>query len=94
MEFDLLIAMNKSERIPGEGDIFVLQPLQGFFYFGKAIQTNLKSEDSFMNGMTLIYIYDNCSLNKEVPENLEDSNLLIPPIIVNQHPWQKRICRY
>lgn len=89
MKFDQLIAMKKTRKAPTEGDIFVLQPLSNIFYFGKVIQTNLVSKDSFINGMTLIYIYDNCSQNKEIPENLENSIFLVPPIIVNNQPWQR-----
>ncbi len=56
MAFKELIAMKKSLKYPEEGDVFVLQPLKNLFYFGKVIRTNLKSTDSFINGMTLIYI--------------------------------------
>ena len=58
MAFKELIAMKKSLKHPEEGDVFVLQPQKNLFYFGKVIRTNLKSTDSFINGMTLIYIYD------------------------------------
>ena len=57
MAFKELIAMKKSLKHPEEGDVFVLQPQKNLFYFGKVIRTNLKSTDSFINGMTLIYIY-------------------------------------
>lgn len=57
MSFNYLISMKKSRKKPQEGDVFVLQPIKDVFYYGKVIQTNLKSVDSFINGMTLIYIY-------------------------------------
>ena len=63
--------MKKSSKKPQEGDVFVLQPVIGKFYFGKVIQTDLKSLDSFINGMTLIYIYNYCSIEKEIPLELE-----------------------
>ena len=69
--------------------MFVLQPVIGKFYFGKVIQTDLKSLDSFINGMTLIYIYNYCSIEKEIPLELEKEELLIAPIIVNNQPWLK-----
>ena len=47
MAFNDLIAMKKSSKKPQEGDVFVLQPVIGKFYFGKVIQTDLKSLDSF-----------------------------------------------
>lgn len=46
--------MKKSYRKPQEGDVFILQPIKDKFYFGKVIQTNLESADSFINGMMLI----------------------------------------
>lgn len=81
--------MKKSTKKPQEGDVFVLQPVKDMFYYGKVIQTNLKSVNSFINGMTLIYIYKYCSNNKVLPDDLENEELLIPPIIVNHQPWRK-----
>lgn len=89
MPFDYLISMKKSNKKPQEGDVFVLQPIKEMFYYGKVIQTNLRSVDSFINGMTLIYIYMYCSINKEMPNDLENEELLIPPVIVNHQPWRK-----
>ena len=86
-EFEYLISMKKSKKKPQEGDVFVLQPIEGVFYFGKVIQTNLKSEDSFINGMTLIYVYRFFSNAKEIPDALENEELLIPPVVVNHQPW-------
>lgn len=37
-----LIAMKKTAKKPKEGDIFVLQPSKGIFYFGKVIETEVK----------------------------------------------------
>ena len=56
--FKDLIVIEKSGKIPKEGDIFILQPLKGKFYCGKVIKTNIKSRDSFVNGMVLVYIYN------------------------------------
>ena len=89
LAFNDLIAMKKSSKKPQEGDVFVLQPVIGKFYFGKVVQTNLKSIDSFINGMTLIYIYKCCSIEKQIPLGLETEELLIAPIIVNNQPWLK-----
>lgn len=86
-KFEYLISMRKSRKKPQEGDVFVLQPIEGEFYFGKVIQTNLKSIDSFVNGMTLIYVYQYSSNNKELPGTLENEELLIPPVVVNNRPW-------
>lgn len=89
MGFNELIAMKKSKKTPNEGDIFVLQPLPNKFYYGKVIQTNIISKDSYINGMTLIYIYNKVSEDKQLPQSLDKQDLLIAPIIVNNQPWQK-----
>lgn len=89
MAFKDLIAMKKSSKKPEEGDVFILQPIDGIFYYGKVIKTNIISVDSFINGMTLIYIYKSCSIDKVIPHGLENEEFLISPIIVNNQPWQK-----
>lgn len=89
MAFNELIAMKRTKNNPSEGDVFVIQPKEGLYYYGKVIITNLKSRDSFINGMTLIYIYNKVSSEKVFQKNLEEADLLIAPIIVNNQPWQK-----
>jgi hypothetical protein len=42
-----MIQMNKSRKKSCIGDVFVLQPIQGIFYYGKVIKTDLRSYDSF-----------------------------------------------
>lgn len=89
MAFNELIAMNKTKNNPSEGDVFVIQPEEGRYYYGKVILTNIKSRDSLINGMTLVYIYNKVSSEKAFLENPEEADLLIAPIIVNNQPWQK-----
>lgn len=89
MAFRELITMKKSMKKPQEGDIFVLQPQKMVFYFGKVIQTDLKTIDSFIKGMTLIYIYEYSRHDKVLLKNLEEENLLIAPMIVNNQPWSR-----
>ena len=89
MAFNDLIAMKKSYKKPQVGDVFVLQPLKDNFYFGKVIKTNISSVDSFVNGMTLIYIYKTYSSNKMMIPDLENEELLIAPMIVNNQPWRQ-----
>lgn len=89
LAFNDLISMKKSSKSPKEGDVFVLQPIKDIFYFGKVIQTNLESVDSFINGMTLIYIYQYWSNNRVIPYDLDQKGFLIAPMIVNTQPWKK-----
>ena len=89
MEFVDLIAMTKSRKPPHEGDIFVVQPFSGVFYYGKVIQTNIRSKDSCVNGMFLIFIYDKMSKSKCIPYDLDCSDLLSAPSIVNRLGWSR-----
>lgn len=89
MAFRELIAMKKSLKSPQKGDVFILQPQKNVFYFGKVIQTDLESADSFIKGMTLIYIYDSACSEKVIPQHFDECELLIAPIIVNNQPWIK-----
>ena len=84
-----LIAMQKSLKKPCVGDVFVLQPVYGIFYFGKVIQSDLYSDDSFIRGMFLVYIYDYSSTKKEIVTDFENSKFLIAPMIINKQPWLK-----
>lgn len=89
MAFNDLIAMRKTMKKPQEGDVFVLQPISGRFYFGKVIETDVKSKDSFINGMMLIYIYQCYSFDQVIPQDIESNELLIAPMVVNYQPWRK-----
>lgn len=88
-EFTQLIVMKRTYKKPKEGDVFALQPLKDIFYFGKVIQTELESVDSFIRGMSLVYIYDCSSKEKAVPDEFDENELLIAPVIVNHQPWTK-----
>ena len=89
MAFRELIEKKKSLKSPQKGDVFILQPQKNVFYFGKVIQTDLESADSFIKGMTLIYIYDSACSEKVIPQHFDECELLIAPIIVNNQPWIK-----
>ena len=83
------VLMKKSRKKPCVGDVFVLQPYEEKYYFGKVIQTNLESTDSFVKGMNLIYIYDFCSNEKKMVDDFDSKELLISPMVVNNQPWIK-----
>lgn len=89
MSFNDLLVLKKSRKKPKEGDVFVLNPQSGLYCYGKVIKTGVKSKDSFVNGMYLIYLYDYFSETKELNVELDVDNLLIPPIVVNTQLWIK-----
>lgn len=89
MSFNDLIEIKKSRVKPKQGDIFVVQPVINVFYYGKVIKTELESTNSFIKGMSLIYIYNKRSEEIVIPQSLHSIELLIPPIVVNNQPWIK-----
>ena len=88
MKFELLLEQKKSNKKPKEGDVFVLNPKENLFCFGKVIMTNVESRDSFVNGMDLIFIYDYFSKTEDVPQNLEQFDILLVEVI-NHQLWKK-----
>jgi hypothetical protein len=57
MDIPFLI-IKRSYKEPETGDVFVLQPEKEVYYYGKVIQAKVTSQDAFVNGMYLIFIYD------------------------------------
>jgi len=88
MEFDLLQVQKRTYKKPKEGDIFSLKPKDNLYCFGKVIKTNVKSSDSFMNGMNLIFVYDFFSKTNMIPDDLEKNEIMFVAV-VNHQPWRR-----
>ncbi|MEN6312659.1 MAG: immunity 26/phosphotriesterase HocA family protein [Clostridiaceae bacterium] len=84
-----LIKMNPSRKRPKEGDIFVIQPKENVYFYGKIIRTNLPSTNGAVRGWNLIYIYRQSAKQITLPDFLNPKQLLIPPQIVNNQGWLK-----
>lgn len=87
-----LIKIKRYKEEIKEGDVFVLQPREGIYFFGKVINANIKhlNNDGFINGNNLVYIYK-C---KSIRINIEDfkpniNELLIKPVIIHESYWRK-----
>lgn len=89
MSFDLLIEMEPSRKQRKEGEVFVIQPSKGLFFFGKVIRTKIQLSDPIMNGGHLVFIFNHLSKSLEMPKYLNPNNLLIPPQIINNQGWSK-----
>lgn len=82
--------MSKKTRIkPKEGDMFLIQPLEDTYYYGKVIKININSTNPFLNGWNLVYVYNRLVHGRD--NNFYDlvdvNNLLIPPIVTNNRGW-------
>ena len=86
-DFDELFPMKKSRKRPIAGDVFVIQPKEGDYYFGKVIQTNIQGKNRNFQGMNLIYMYNCYSQAKEIPANLDEHEFLFAPTVMNFQGW-------
>ncbi|WP_405079952.1 immunity 26/phosphotriesterase HocA family protein [Paenibacillus chitinolyticus] len=88
-EFTELRILKRTRKSPRVGDIFVMEPKENLFYFGKVINANVVSKNPLFNGGYLIYLYNYPATTKEIPDHLSPNNLLIPPIVTNKQGWLK-----
>ena len=79
--------LNKSRKVPREGDIFALQVIDGEFLFGRVINT--KTRIGNFDDVIMVYIYDVLSNTKHDVPILDKRQLLIPPLGTNRQPWYK-----
>lgn len=87
-EEKLNLEILKKSRIKTKpGDIFVFKPKGYDYYFGRTIDIN--ADCGFGPGAILIYIYNITSRDKYSIPKLDKSNLLLPPLMINNLPWSK-----
>lgn len=82
-----LIAMKRSNKEPETGDVFVVQPEEGRYYYGKVINARVMSRNPSMDGWHLIFIYDACTNDIRKDVVLDRVPILIAPTVVNKRPW-------
>jgi hypothetical protein len=82
-----LAVLRKTRRAPEVGDVFVMQPPDGWYLFGRVLDTN--ANPLGVGGAVLVYVYRiRSTAKKPVPELLREQ-LLIPPLMTNKQPWTK-----
>lgn len=82
-----LSVLKKTRRSPGVGDVFVMQPPDGTFIFGRVVRVDATIGP--IKNCILIYVYRARAREKtRVPELLR-GELLVPPIMTNKLPWSK-----
>ncbi len=83
----------KRKRIePSDGDIFVLSPREGIYYFGKVLVGCIKhkSNDTFIDSKSLVFIFNTPSSELTFEDYFKDyNNLLISPVIVDSSYWKQ-----
>ena len=87
-----LKVIKKSRSIPKVGDIFLVSPREGIYFYGKVLVANIvrKVPDSFVEGKHVVFIFKGITHEKNIDKYKPDySNLLIPPAIVGDAYWKK-----
>ncbi|MBN2488860.1 MAG: immunity 26/phosphotriesterase HocA family protein [Methanosarcinaceae archaeon] len=84
---DELLPIKRSRKKPKVGDVFVIQPRDSIYFYGKVIKTNIETKDPFIKGMITIFIYKKSRREFKLPKHLNPKELLIPPCIVNLRGW-------
>lgn len=79
--------LKRTRRAPQAGDIFVMQPPDGRFLYGRVISTSAAIGP--MKDCILIYIYRPRSSEKMVVPELNSDDLLVPPMLTNKLAWSK-----
>ena len=82
-----LAVLKKTRRAPRVGDVFVMQPPDGQFLFGRVI--SLDANPLGVGGAVLIYIYRTRSHTKEPVSELLPGEFLVPPMMTNKLPWTR-----
>jgi hypothetical protein len=80
-----LVVLKKTRRAPEVGDIFIVQPPDGQFLFGRVVDTD--ANPLGVGGAVLIYIYRVRSAAKTPIPELLRGQLLVPPMMTNKRPW-------
>lgn len=87
-----LKVIKRSKSKPIDGDIFVLSPREGVYFYGKVLNSDIQhiAEETFIHRKCMVYIFKSKSSEISMDEFVSDfSNLLINPIIVDLSYWTK-----
>ena len=87
-----LKVIKKSRSIPKVGDVFLVSPREGIYFYGKVLVANIvrKVRDTFVEGKHVVFIFKGNTHEKNIDKYMPDySNLLIPPAIVGDEYWKK-----
>lgn len=87
-----LKVIKRSKNKPVDGDVFVLSPRDGVYFFGKVLNSDIQHirEEIFLHRKCMVCIFESKCNKITIDEFISDySNLLINPIIVDVSYWTK-----
>lgn len=88
-----LALLQPSRRVLENGDIFVMQPPDGLYVYGRVVDIEALAE-SDMSSCVLIYLYAKRSQLKRSIPRPNPQKLLLPPLITNRLPWTRGYFEY
>jgi hypothetical protein len=83
---DELLPIKRSRKKPNVGDVFVIQPRDSVYFYGKVIKTDIDFQGFSVNASTIL-VYKEATNELKLPDSLNANELLIPPSIVNSRGW-------
>jgi hypothetical protein len=84
---DELLPIKRSRKKPKVGDVFVIQPRESIYFYGKVIEINNIFQSIEGVNIAVILVYKQATKKLELPDYLDSNELLIPPQIVNFTGW-------
>lgn len=90
-DYQLKVIKRKRQEIK-DGDVFILSPKEGIYFYGKVIKSNIKHkyETSFLHQQNLVFIFKCKTTEQNMDKFVADyNNLLIRPAIVNKNYWSR-----
>lgn len=79
-----LIKIKRTRKKPELGDVFVVQPREGLYFYGKVIK---EVSGNIVDGL-LVFLYKRYTEQLVMPAELDPDNLLMDPFIVTGYPWR------
>lgn len=81
--------IKKSKLYPNIGDVFVLNPKQGLYFWGIVINNHLNN--FYGDDYAVVFIFKDkvVSLSQDFKKNINMENMLINPVMVEKTLWEK-----
>ena len=92
IENEQLVKLKPSKLMTKQGDIFVLSPVKGVYFYGKVFEANIQhiEKSSWYNGCNVVFVFACKSQEKDLLNyNADPKSILIGPKIISLDYWAK-----
>jgi len=87
-----LKVIKKSKIFPQEGDVFLICPREGIYFYGRVLKSDINhiAKDTFIHGKSVVFIFKSKTRTFDLSNYFPNYNeLLIGPEIVDSSYWKK-----